>query len=381
MKLEECRAALVHHWFFGMTGGERVCEAICEILGTPDLFAILADEQSLSPVLRLSKLTTSFVQRVPGARTLYRYYVWMFPLAVEQFDLRPYDLVITSDANTVKGVLVPPETCHICYCHSPMRYAWNMFQEYRRGSGMIRRNVVSLVMHYLRLWDYCAAARVDYFVANSQTVRNRIRKYYRRDARVISPPCDLDRFKVSQTPENYYLFVGRLVYYKRADLAVTAFGTMQERLLVVGEGPQMNHLKSIAGKNVEFLGHIPDRDLADLYSRCTALIFPGEEDFGIVPVEAQASGRPVIAYAAGGALETVVPYKTGLFFPEQTPESLIAAVKEFQKNSDTFDPAVLREHAKRFGKDRFVAEFREHAQKCLDEHMQDFRQKKWLAGR
>lgn len=368
MRLEECRSALVHHWFLTMAGGERVCEAVCEILDAPDLFSIVADPDSLSDTLKRSTLTTSFVQHVPGARTWYRYYAWMFPLAVEHFDLSGYDLVFSSDANTVKGVMTNPETCHVCYCHSPMRYAWNLFHEYRRTPNPLKSWIISLTMHYLRIWDYCAAARVDYFVANSQTVRRRIASYYRRDARVIYPPCDVERFYFAERIDDYYLLVGRLVDYKKADLAVQAFGRTGRRLLVVGRGPQLNKLKAIAETNIEFLDSVDDRQLADLYSRCRALIFPGEEDFGIVPVEAQASGRPVIAYAKGGALETVVSGKTGLFFSRQTPEALNAAVEEFEASADSFDPETIRRHAGLFGKDRFQREIREHLEWCLNDH-------------
>lgn len=370
MRLDECRSALVHHWFFTMAGGERVCEAVCEILDRPDLFSIVADPGSLSQTLKRSRLTTSFVRHIPGAQKWYRYYTWMFPLAVELFDLSAYDLVVSSDANTVKGVITSPETCHVCYCHSPMRYAWNLSHEYRRVSNPVKRLLISLTMHYLRLWDYCAAARVDYFVANSRTVRRRIASYYRRDAKVIYPPCDVDRFRVATAIDDYYLLVGRLVDYKKADLAVQAFSRNGRRLLVVGRGPQLKRLQAVAGPNIEFLDSVDDRQLADLYSRCRALIFPGEEDFGIVPVEAQAAGRPVIAYAKGGALETVVPGETGLFFFEQTPEALNAAVKEFERTMGSFDPESVRRHAGQFGKERFKREMAEHLEWCLNDHAQ-----------
>lgn len=368
MRLEECRSALVHHWFFTMAGGERVCEAVCELLDKPDLFSIVADPGSLSETLKRSTLTTSFVQQVPGARKWYRYYTWMFPLAVELFDLSGYDLVISSDANTVKGVVTNPETCHVCYCHSPMRYAWNLFHEYRRVPNPLKSALISLTMHYLRLWDYCAAGRVDYFVANSQTVKRRIATYYRREAKVIYPPCDVERFGISTRIDDYYLLVGRLVDYKKADLAIRAFGRSGRRLLVVGSGPQLKILQDIAGPNVEFLDRVDDRQLADLYSRCKALIFPGEEDFGIVPVEAQAAGRPVIAYGKGGALETVVSGKTGLFFHKQTIEHLNAAVEQFERDMDAFEPSAIRGHAERFGKNRFQTEIREHLEWCLRDH-------------
>jgi len=223
-------------------------------------------------------------------------------------------------------------------------------------------------MHYLRLWDQSAACRVDYFAANSQTVRWRIKRFYRREATVIYPPCDLDRFEVSSRVDDYYLFVGRLVPYKRADLAVEVFSKNGKRLLVVGAGPEEKALKATAAKNVEFLGWISDGELAKLYSSCKAVVFPGEEDFGIVPVEAQASGRPVIAYGKGGATESISPDTTGIFFPEQTAESLDEALRAFEAVQESFDPLVIRRHAERFGTNRFREEFERFLSRCLEDH-------------
>ncbi len=299
MKLEGCKTAVVHHWLLGMTGGEKVCEAVCEMLGSPDIFCLLAQPSRLSAALNRCAIKTSFVQKLPLSLTHYRNYAWLFPLAVESFDLRPYDLVITSNANTMKGVITRPETCHICYCHSPMRYAWNMFQDYAHGIGRVKELAMSLVMHYLRLWDYAAAARVDHFVANSRTVRNRIRKYYRRESTIIHPPVDVDRFHEGGTSGDYYLCLSRLVGYKRIDVAVDAFSQSGRRLVVVGKGPEAENLKSRAAKNVEFVGAVSDEERDALYLGCKAFVFPGEEDFGIVMAEAQAAGKPVIAYGKG----------------------------------------------------------------------------------
>ncbi len=366
--LKHNRAALAHHWFLTMSGGEKVCEAICEILDNPDLYSILADPKSLSPTLKKSVLNTSFIQKLPGAQKYYRYYAVLFPFAVESFDLSSYELVISSDSSVVKGIKTQPETCHICFCHSPMRYAWNAFHEYTRNFGTIKKSLTSVVMSYLSAYDYVASARVDFFAAPSETSRKRIRKYYRRESTVIHPPCDVDRFYASADMEDYYLFVGRLVDYKRADLAVRAFSQSGKRLLVVGTGPELNALKCMASRNVEFLGWVDDSELARIYSRCKALIFPGEEDFGIVPVEAQAAGRPVIAYGKGGALETVISEKTGMFFHEKSVESLNLAVREFEKNEDQFDPNKIMENANRFSKQNFLATFEKFICKCLEDH-------------
>lgn len=368
MDLRQYRSALAHHWFFCVSGGERVCETIFSILGNPDVFCIAGNRDLLPSTMKGCSFTTSFINRMPRSQQWYRYYVPLFPLAVELLDLSNYDLVVSSDAAAIKGIIPSPEACHVCYCHSPMRYAWHMFNEYRDAWRGLPRVAFSLAMHYLRLWDQSAARRVDYFVANSQTVRRRINTFYRREAKVIHPPCDLDRFEVSGRVDDYYLFVGRLVRYKRADLAVEVFSKTNRRLVVVGSGPEEKALKSKAAKNVEFLGWVSDDEIAKLYSHCRALVFPGEEDFGIVPVEAQASGRPVIAYGKGGATETIVPETTGMFFHEQTPESLNAALQAFETAQESFDPLVIRRHAERFGANRFRDEFERFLGRCLEEH-------------
>lgn len=367
MDIKRIKSALAHHWFLSVSGGERVCEAIFEILGKPDLFCILWDLEGLPLGLKGVEPKATFVQRVPGSKRLYRHYAFLFPLAVEALDLRDYDLVVTSDSSCVKGVLTSPDSCHVCYCHSPMRYAWNLFQEYQRDLKSVPRLLFSGMMHYLRMWDYAAAGRVDFFVANSETVRQRIRKYYRRDADVIYPPCNVERFSLSDSEDDYYLLAGRLVSYKRADLAIEVFKRNGKRLLVVGDGPQMAWLKSIASKNVEFLGYVNDTDLAALYSRCKALIFPGEEDFGLVPVETQASGRPVIAFARGGATETVVHGETGILFESQTPEALDVAVKNFEANYDSFDPQAIRNHSMLFSKENFLRNFKLSLERYLEQ--------------
>ncbi|MFA6222553.1 MAG: glycosyltransferase [Desulfomonilaceae bacterium] len=370
--IKTLRVALAHHWFLTMAGGEKVCEAICEILDAPDLYSIVADTGSMSPTLKKSALKTSFIQKLPKAQKYYRYFAALFPLAVESFDLSSYDLVISSDSSVVKGIKTLPETCHICFCHSPMRYAWNAFHDYTREFGTFKKGLASVVMSYLAVYDHTASARVDYFAAPSETSRKRIKKYYRRDAVVIHPPCDVDRFKPIDRFDDYYLFVGRLVGYKMADLAVKAFTLNKKRLLIVGEGPETQNLKAIASKNVEFLGWVPDDELARIYSNCKALIFPGEEDFGIVPVEAQAAGRPVIAYGKGGALETVIPNETGLFFYDRSVESLAVAIGEMEKRIDEFETKKIVSNAARFSKQNFITKFENYTLQCLEEHRSNF---------
>ena len=285
---------------------------------------------------------------MPGIKHHYKKLLPLFPLALEQFNLDDYDLVISSESGAAKGVLTRPRACHICYCHTPMRYIWDMYHQYRAKPGMggVARLVFSLSAHYMRLWDYAAAARVDYFVANSQNVARRIGKHYRRKATVINPPVDVCAGYISPEVDDYYLTVGQLVNYKRVDLAIEACNRLRRPLRIVGEGEEFERLRTLAGPTVKFMGHLPDQELRENYARCRALLFPGEEDFGIVPVEAQSFGRPVIAFGRGGALETVVggsptepgapEASTGIFFAEQSADSLAAAIRLFESNRAAF---------------------------------------------
>jgi glycosyltransferase involved in cell wall biosynthesis len=368
-QLSNLRVAIVHYWFVGRGGGERVVEALAEVFPQADLFALVADRSTLAPVLQDRKLQTSFLQRVPGAKKFHRHFLFLQPLALEQFDLSGYDLVISSESGPAKGVITSSKTCHICYCHSPMRYIWDMYPEYRRGMGPIVGALFSLTAHYMRLWDYASAGRVDYFVANSRFIASRIRKYYGRESTVIHPPVDAATAKVSDKPGDYYLAVGRLVDYKRFDLAVSACTKLGRRLRVVGDGPQYKVLRRMAGPTVELLGRLNDRELRENLAGCRALLFPGEEDFGIVPVEAQSFGRPVVAYASGGVLETVrgvlpdqaaVENPTGVFFTEQSPSSLVKAILDFELMEHEFCPVTIREHSLQFDSEVFknrIADF------------------------
>jgi glycosyltransferase involved in cell wall biosynthesis len=361
-QLTSLRVAIVHYWFIGRGGGERVVEALAEVFPQADLFALVADRSTLAPILRDRKLQTSFLQKVPGAIKFHRYFLFLQPLALEQFDLSDYDLVISSESGPAKGVITSSKTCHICYCHSPMRYIWDMYSEYRRGMGPLVGIIFSLTAHYMRLWDYASAGRVDYFVANSRFIASRIRKFYGRESTVIHPPVEAAVAKVSGKTGDYYLAVGRLVDYKRFDLAVSACTILGRYLRVVGEGPQYNALRRIAGPTVEFLGRLSDTDLRENLAGCRALLFPGEEDFGIVPVEAQSLGRPVIAYASGGALETVrgvlsdeiaVENPTGVFFAEQSSSSLVKAILDFESMEHQFCPRTIHEHSLQFDSEIF----------------------------
>jgi glycosyltransferase involved in cell wall biosynthesis len=357
VELSKLRVAIIHYWFVGRAGGERVVEALAEIFPQADIFSLVADPTVLAPILQNRRLQTSFLQRIPGSRKFHRHFLFLQPLALEQFDLSDYDLVISSESGPAKGVLTSSKTCHICYCHSPMRYIWDMYPEYRRAMGFLVGTVFSLTAHYLRLWDQASASRVDYFVANSRFIASRIRKCYGRESTVIHPPVEVSAGKISAQRGEHYIAIGRLVEYKRFDLAIAACTELGRHLKIIGSGPQEKTLRRLAGPTVEFLGTLNDAELRENLANCRALLFPGEEDFGIVPVEAQSFGKPVIAYASGGVLETVrgifpneaeLENRTGVFLTEQSVSGLKKAILEFESMEQKFNPEIIREHSLQF---------------------------------
>ena len=351
------KVAIIHYWLVNMRGGEKVLEALCSLYPEADIYTHVVERNALGRSLRAHAIHTTFVSRLPGAVRHYQKYLPLMPLALEQLDLRDYDLVISSESGPAKGVITSPDTLHVCYCHSPMRYIWDMYPDYLAAQAGPVRLLMRPLFHYLRLWDQASADRVDHFVANSHYVARRIEKVYRRQARVIHPPVDVAQFEVSSSSEDFYLLLGQLVNYKRADLAVEAFTRMGKPLVVIGEGEQMDALKAKAGANVCLLGRQPFEVIKDHYRRCRALVFPGLEDFGIVPVEAMASGKPVIAYGRGGALETVVEGKTGVFFREQTVEALMEAVARFESMENAFSAEEIARHAACFDITHFKRAF------------------------
>jgi glycosyltransferase involved in cell wall biosynthesis len=363
--LNRLRVAIVQYWYTGQGGAEKVVDAFAEIFPQADFFALVANDQGIPPAVRGRSLTTSFVGRLPGVKRWHRHFLPLYPFALEQFDLSGYDLVISSESGPAKGVITPPGSCHICYCLSPMRYVWDMYHEYRKTMNPLTRAAFSLMAHYLRQWDVSTAARVDSFVAISDYVATRIQKYYRRDSTVIHPPVDVSKGYLSDRTEEYYLAISRLVPYKRVDLAIEACNRLGRRLRVAGTGPEYNRLRKMAGPTVEFLGRVDEASLQEAYARCRALLFPAEEDFGIVPVEAQSYGRPVIAFGRGGSLETVIGLgetadpqaATGIFFREQTAESLGEAILAFEKIESSFSPEFIRAQAQHFSRERFIEEF------------------------
>ncbi|MFQ3253096.1 MAG: glycosyltransferase involved in cell wall biosynthesis [Loktanella salsilacus] len=355
------RVALIHYWLVGMRGGERVLEEMLKLYPDADIFTHVVDRDKISPALAARPITQTFVGRLPGARKHYQKYLGLMPRALEELDLSAYDLVLSSESGPAKGVITRPDATHICYCHSPMRYIWDHYAATSAQLGWLQRKYFSQLAHRLRQWDTSTAARVDHFIANSRFVAARIDHTYRRDAAVVHPPVDLDLYgpadadgaPVPQADRGYYLYVSQLVPYKRADLAIDAFRGLDLPLKVVGQGSEFERLSQNAPDNVQMLGRVEDADMPDLYRGARALIFPAEEDFGIVPVEAMACGTPVLAYGRGGALDSVVQGKTGLFFPEQTVPSLQAAIGDFEARRDAFDPARIARHAQGFGAERF----------------------------
>jgi len=378
-QLSELRVAIVHYWFVSYGGGERFIETLAEVFPQADLFTLVADRSTLAPILQSKNLRTSFLQHLPLATRFHRHFLWLMPLALEQFDLSGYDLVISSESGPAKGVLTSSKTCHICYCHSPMRSIWEMYSEHRRGMGPLVGPIFTLAAHYLRIWDQASAARVDYFVANSRFSASRIRKYYRRESTVIHPPADAVAARPSDAAGTYYLAVGRLVDYKRFDLAVSACTKLGAPLKVIGVGPCDRALRRMAGPTVEFLGKVSEDELRRTLAGCRALLFPGEEDFGIVPVEAQSYGRPVIAYACGGVLETVrgaiangrrVENPTGLFFAEQSESALAKAIQDFESMEKEFCPQTIREHSLQFDRGIFKQKITEFVRSAMAEFLE-----------
>jgi glycosyltransferase involved in cell wall biosynthesis len=359
------KVAIIHYWWLSNRGGEAVCSALVELYPHADLFIHVCNEDVVRqalPATFTGKIHNTFISRLPGAKKHYQKYLPFMPLALEQLDLSAYDLVLSSESGPAKGVVTRPDALHICYCHSPMRYVWDMYHDYLSGAGRLIRTLFPVVAHWLRVWDRLSADRVDHFIANSGFVAARIRKFYRRDAEVIYPPVNTTEFDPTQERGDFYLCLGQLVAYKRADLAVEAFNQLGLPLVVVGEGELFERLQTLAKPNVKLMGRQPFPVIKDLLQRCRGLVFPGMEDFGIVPVEAMAAGAPVIAYAKGGALETVIHGQTGVLFEEQSVEALIAAIQRVEAREFDFSAATLQAHAATFDK----AIFKEKIQAFID---------------
>ncbi|MBI1937983.1 MAG: glycosyltransferase [Ignavibacteriales bacterium] len=362
------KIALVHDWLTSMRGGEKVLEVLCELYPGAALFTLLHNKGNLSPTIERMKIETSFIDKLPMKENHYRNYLPLFPGAIESLDFSGYDLIISSSHCVAKGAKPQKDALHICYCHTPMRYVWEMYDEYfgKGKAGILTRTAMSIAAPYLRNWDVKSSSRVNYFIANSHNVARRINEYYSRTSDVIHPPVDMDSFQLYEKDDGYYLIVSALVPYKRVDLAIELFNRSGKKLIIVGSGPENEKLRSLASSNIKFLGWADNKELQSLYGGCKALIFPGIEDFGIVPLEAMACGKPVIAYGKGGALETVVEGLTGTFFYEQNIESLSEAVKKFE--TAKFDGAAIREHAKKFDRAVFKESMRKYIEVKIGDH-------------
>ncbi len=352
------RVAIIHDWLTGMRGGERCLEVLCELFPKAPVFTLLHVPGSVTPAIENRRIVTSFVQHLPRAAARYRQYLPLFPLAIRRFDLSGYDLAVSMSHCVAKGVRVPAGALHLSYCFTPMRYVWDLYDDYFGArAGLATRWLVPPVAAALRRWDRRTDG-VHGFVAISEHIADRIWRVYGRASDVIHPPVDVERFGISERVDDYYLVVSALVPYKRVDLAIGAANRLRRRLLVVGTGPEAAGLRALAGPTVEFLGWRHDREVAELYARCRALLFPSVEDFGITPLEAAAAGRPTLALARGGARETMVGLDaneppTAVFFGEQTVEALVAAIRTFEASEDRFDPKALRARAERFDRPVF----------------------------
>jgi len=351
------RVAIIHYWLVTMRGGEKVIEALCRMFPRADIYTHVVDHRALSDTLKRHRIIETRVGRLPMAKILYQKYLPLMPRALEELDLSGYDLVISSESGPAKGVIAPPNAPHLCYCHSPMRYLWDQYHVYRDGAGTFTKMAMPLLAHSLRQWDVTSAARVDRIMSNSHFVANRVEKYWRRPSDIVAPPVAVEEFAPVSANElsDFYLWAGELAPYKRPDLAVEAFRNLDLPLVVIG-GPDdlVRKLSPTAGPKTQFLGKVSFPVLKDHLARCKALIFPGEEDFGIVPVEAMASGRPVIAYKSGGILDTVIENETGVFFDMQTVDALEDAVRRFEKSglaTSSTDACIAR--SKHFSEDVF----------------------------
>jgi len=358
-------STLVHYWLNGMRGGEKVIESIIDIYPNSEIVTNIYSANKVSVKISNRNVKTTFINSLPNSDKFYQYYLPLYPWALKNIQINSSDLVISSESGPAKGINVSNKIPHICYTHSPMRYIWDMQDEYF-GAGF-KRKILQPIINYLQRWDFSTAQKLDYIVANSSFVKNRIKRVWNRESIVIYPPVDTERFSANNSISDYYLLFGQHVKYKKPELAVRAFNENGQKLIVMGNGDEIPYLKSIANDNIEFLGRVDDNIKNKYLSTCRALIFPGVEDFGIIPVEAMACGRPVIAYNKGGATETVKNNISGLLFEEQTVKSLNLEISRYESLDDHFNPTIIRELALQFDKQIFQNKFKEYIDYCLED--------------
>ncbi len=359
------KVAIVHDWLSVYGGSERVVEEMHALFPEAPIYTSVYDAENMPERFKAYDIRTTFLQKIPFAKKKYPNFLPLMPRAFEALDLTEYDLVISSSTSCSKGVITRSDAVHICYCNTPMRYAWEFYYDYVRDMNPVKRLVVGYFMHHIRMWDRLAADRVDYFIANSNYIKKRIEKYYRRNSEVIFPPVNTHLYRLEKK-EDFYLIVSRFVPYKRVDLAVEAFSKLGLPLIVIGTGSEEKKIKALAKKNIRFLGRLSDEEIVSYYARAKAFIFPGEEDFGLTPIEAQASGTPVIAYGRGGVLDTVKDGKSGILFMEQTVESLLQAVQCFEKNGVSWNAKQIKENSEQFSVQNFKDKLKSYIEECLN---------------
>jgi glycosyltransferase involved in cell wall biosynthesis len=362
--LRHLRVVLCHDWLTGMRGGERVLSVLCDLFPDAPIYTLIHNRGAIAPEINRHPITTSFLQNIPGIHLHYRNWLPVFPLAIHHFRPPACDLIISTSHCVAKALRPPPGARHLCYCFTPMRYAWTFHEEYF-GRNPLKRLTLAPLLAGLRVWDRRTARQVTHFTAISRHVQDRIQRFYGRTSDVVYPPVETDRWTPALQPrrEGFDLIVSALVPYKRVDLAIEAYNRLQRPLKIIGVGGEFESLRRMAGPTIELLGWQPDETILDYYRRCDALVFPGEEDFGIVPLEAQACGKPIIAFACGGALETIAEGVSGIFFAEQSVSSLMKAVTQCQAHS--WDPAAIRQHAERFGRPNFLQGLAQSIRTCL----------------
>jgi len=365
------RIALVHDYLVQYGGAERVLECFTELFPEAPIYTLVYNKEFMHGKFSDKNIKTSFIQKMPFAKNRHRIFPPLMPLAIEQFDFDNYDIVLSDSSSFAKGAITGPKTLHICYMHTPMRYAWDDCQKYTNDFYFpdFIKKMIPIAMNYIRVWDRISADRPDKIIANSNFVSKRIKKYYRKDSKIVHPPLNFDNFYVSQEIGDYFLMVGRLIAYKRFDIAIKAFNELRLPLKIIGRGPEMARLKKIAKPNIQFLGRVPDDELANYYARCKAFIFPQEEDFGIVAMEAMASGRPIIAYRGGDIQEHVIEGKTGVFFENQSSRDIVDTVHKF--DAKNFDPNFIRENVKKFDKALFKAKIKNYVNEELEKFKAD----------